>query len=241
MRGVLHLVHMRRLVLFDIDGTLLTAGGAAARAFHRALLEVFGTAGRIEAHSFAGKTDPQIALELLTAAGLPREEVADGLPALWAAYLRELPGELEISRIRVFPGVRTLLESLEGAGNGTALGLLTGNIRPGARLKLEAAGIAFERFTVGAFGSDHAERPELPAIAVRRAEQRFGHRFTGKDIVIIGDTPHDISCGESLGVRTIAVATGSYSEEQLAACAPDYLFPTLEEFARVRDAILGGP
>jgi phosphoglycolate phosphatase len=228
---------MQRLTLFDIDGTLLSAGGAAARAFYRGLLEVFGTAGPIDGHSFAGKTDPQIAYELLAAAGLSRDEVTARLPALWEAYLRDLPFELARSRTTVYPGVHALVERLEQRAGDTALGLLTGNIAEGARLKLDAAGLAFERFTVGAFGSDHADRTELPAVAVHRAEQRYGHRFRGKDIVIIGDTPFDIACGESLGVRTIGVSTGSYSVEELAACGPDHLFPSLEDVDAIWAAI----
>jgi phosphoglycolate phosphatase len=228
---------MQRLILFDIDGTLLTTGRAGARTFCRALIEVFGTAGPIETHSFAGKTDPQIAYELLTAAGFTRDEVAERLPSLWSAYLRDLPDALTRSRIIVHPGVQALLERLGRETNGTALGLLTGNLEHGARMKLDAAGIGFERFVVGAYGSDHADRPELPAVAVRRAEERFGHRFRGRDIVIIGDTPHDISCGESLGVRTIGVATGSYPVDQLAPCGPDFLFPDLGDVEAVWDAI----
>jgi phosphoglycolate phosphatase len=228
---------MDRLILFDIDGTLLTTGGAAARAFRSALLEVYGATGPIAKHAFAGKTDPQIAAELLRAAGFAEDVIQRGFPALWRSYLRRLPGELQRSSIRVFPGVQALLDDL-GARNGSALvGLLTGNIATGARLKLEAAGIGYERFQIGVYGSDHADRPELPAIAVRRAEQRVGHQFAGKSIVIIGDTPHDIACGEALGVRTIAVATGSYSEAQLAACHPDHLFASLADTAAVRAAI----
>jgi phosphoglycolate phosphatase-like HAD superfamily hydrolase len=117
------------------------------------------------------------------------------------------------------------------------LGLLTGNLVEGARLKLDASGIGFNRFRLGAYGSDHADRPELPAVAVRRAEEHFDHRFEGKSVVIIGDTPYDIACGESLGVRTLAVATGSYSEEQLAACGPDHLFSSLEDVDAVWRAV----
>jgi phosphoglycolate phosphatase len=228
---------MQRLILFDIDGTLITTGGAAARAFHRALIEVFGTAGPIRNHSFAGKTDPQIALELLTAAGLARDEITGRLPELWEAYLRDLPDELDRSRIIVHQGVPALLERLDGEANGTAVGLLTGNLEAGARMKLDAAGIGFDRFVLGAYGSDHADRPELPTVAVRRAEERFGHRFEGREIVIIGDTPNDVSCGESLGVRTVAVATGSYSAQHLAACGPDFLFADLGDVEAVWHAI----
>ncbi len=228
---------MRRLILFDIDGTILNTGGAAKRAFLDAMLEVYGTMGPIQSVRFSGKTDPQIARELLTGAGLTEEEIQAGLSMLWEVYLANLEREIAAVTIHVFAGVLPLLERLE-AGNGRAtLGLLTGNLEGGARLKLDAAGIGFDRFLVGAYGSDHADRPELPAIAVRRAEERVSHRFTEKSIVIIGDTPADISCGESLGVRTIAVATGTFAEEDLARCGPDYLFPTLEDTESVWQAI----
>jgi phosphoglycolate phosphatase len=228
---------MQRLILFDIDGTLLSADGAAGRVFRRSLEEVYGTAGPSDGVSFAGKTDPQIAHELLGAAGIPPALIEANLPLLWKTYLRELPAELESTRVDVFPGVFPLLDRVEAFGNGSALGLLTGNIREGARLKLSMAGIGFRRFSVGAFGSDHADRRQLPAIAVERALDRFGRRFEGKDIVIIGDTPADIACGESLGVRTIAVATGSYSLEELAGCGPDHLLASLAGADRVLRAI----
>ena len=228
---------MRRLVLFDIDGTLLAAGGAGARAFRDALMEVFGTPGPIDGHSFAGKTDPQIASELLGAAGLEHEHITARLPELWRSYLARLEPELARSRLRVLPGVPELLARIEEAPTDAVLGLLTGNLRDGARLKLDAAGIGFRRFAVGAYGCDHADRAELPAVAVERAEERTGRRFQRKEIVVIGDTPNDIACGEALGVRTIAVATGSYTQDHLAACGPDYLFASLEGTNAVLDTI----
>ena len=118
------------------------------------------------------------------------------------------------------------------------LGLLTGNVEEGARLKVNAAGLGFDRFRVGAYGSDHWQRPELPAVAARRAREKTGIGFEGKEIVIIGDTPFDISCGAHLGVRTIATATGTHSAGDLAQHAPDYLFDDLSDIDAVWRAIM---
>ncbi|HEX6070741.1 MAG TPA: HAD family hydrolase [Longimicrobiaceae bacterium] len=229
---------MERLILFDIDGTLLSAAGAAGGPFRSALERVFGTSGPRRGYSFAGRTDPQIARDLLALGGVPREVADEKLELVWEIYLAGLRETLREREVTVLPGVRELLDELEAEPT-VILGLLTGNLREGARLKLEAAGLGFERFEVGAFGSDHADRPELPAVAIRRAEERFGHRFSGKSVVIIGDTPLDIACGEHLGVRTIAVATGNYRPEELAACGPDHVFESLEDLEAVRRAILG--
>jgi phosphoglycolate phosphatase len=228
---------MLRLILFDIDGTLLTSGGAAPRAFRAALEAVFGTSGPPAGYSFAGKTDPQIARDLLLAGGLEEGRIVEGLEEVWRHYTRGLEQEFRTATATLLPGVRPLLDRLEEARERGVLGLLTGNLREGARMKLEAAGLEFQRFRVGAFGSDHADRHELPALAVDRAERLVGRRFAGKEVVIIGDTPLDIACGEHLGVRTIAVATGTYAADDLSACGPDHLFDSLEDTDAVLDAI----
>lgn len=230
---------MRRLILFDIDGTLLSADGAGKRAFHEAIRGVFGHVDEPRDYSFAGRTDPQIARDLLSAAGIPREEIEAGFPELFRRYAEALEREVRRVEVRALPGVRVLLERIESAGGPTVLGLLTGNVREGARIKLEAAGIGFERFRLGAFGSDHHDRPELPAVAAARAEELTGVRYAGKEIVIIGDTPRDVECGAHLGVRTLAVATGEYPVEALAACGPDHVFPDLGDVERVWEAIVG--
>jgi len=230
---------MRRLVLFDIDGTILTSGGAAPRAFRQALEEVFGTSGPTRGYSFAGRTDPQIARDLLLMAGLPAETIDRALPSVWALYTGFLRKELERAPPTVLPGVREILERIEKSTAVAVLGLLTGNVAEGARLKLESAGILHERFAIGAYGSDHHDRRELPAIAIDRAEAALGHRFEGKRVVIIGDTPFDISCGEHLGVRTIGVLTGSYDRAALAACGPDHLFEDMADTGAVWEAIFG--
>jgi phosphoglycolate phosphatase len=224
---------MKRLVLFDIDGTLLNAGGAGARALRDALVEIFGQTGPIGAYSMGGRTDPQIVRELMTAVGMTVEEIEPRLEALWDVYLRNLRMEVGRSHIQSLPGVPELLERVEARGGPTVLGLLTGNVQEGARMKVEAAGLGFGRFRVGAYGSDHWERRELPAVATGRARDLTGVDYAGKEIVIIGDTPFDIACGEHLGVRTIAVATGTHPAEELAACGPDYLFQDLSDVEAV--------
>jgi phosphoglycolate phosphatase len=231
---------MKRLVLFDIDGTLLTARGAPRRAFTRAMMDVYGTAGPIDGHRFDGKTDPQIARELLRAEGLSDDEISGRLPALWKQYLGELRTELAAPAhvTHVFAGVRQLLAVLEAKhADVVALGLLTGNIAEGASLKLASADIGTD-FRVGAYGSDCERRDGLPAVAVERARQRIGVEFTRRDIVIIGDTPSDITCGHSLGVRAIGVATGSHSTAELMAAGADAAFGDLAATGDVLDAIL---
>ncbi|HEX2079347.1 MAG TPA: HAD family hydrolase [Longimicrobium sp.] len=229
---------MKRLVLFDIDGTLLSAGGAGARAVRDAMLEVYGETGQIGGYNMGGRTDPQIVRELLTAVGYSVQDVEARLDALWARYIENLRREIGRVRIHPFPGVPELLDRLEQSGDPTVLGLLTGNVKEGARLKVDAAGLGFDRFRVGAYGSDHWQRPELPAVAARRAREATGIDFEGKEIVIIGDTPFDISCGAHLGVRTIATATGTHSAEALAAHGPDYLFDDLSDVDAVWRAIM---
>lgn len=227
---------MTRLVLFDIDGTILDSDGVASRAFRQALVEVFGTSGPEEGYSFAGRTDPEIARDLLLLAGIAEDRIEGGLEDVWDRYLQLLESGLQEAAASAHPGVEALIARLDVAAEGV-LGLLTGNLVGGARLKLASAGFDFDRFRVGAFGSDHHDRKELPAIAVARARQLLERQFEGKSIVIIGDTPADIACGESLGVRTIAVATGRYSVEELAACGPDFLFDSLSGTDEVWEAI----
>jgi phosphoglycolate phosphatase len=229
---------MKRLVLFDIDGTLLTAKGAPRVAFSAAMVEVYGTTGPIDTHRFDGKTDPQIARELLQAAAIADEEIDAGLPALWQHYVDGLRRELlqPAHSTTVLPGIPELLDTLERHGD-VVLGLLTGNIAEGAALKLEAARIRTP-FRVAAFGSDCERRDGLPPIAVERAKEQLGVSFSRRDIVIIGDTPSDVTCGRALSVRAIGVATGSYTAEDLVAAGADMVFDDLSDTEQVVGAIL---
>lgn len=230
---------MKRLILFDIDGTILSTNGAALRAFHRALLEVYGTAGPIATHPFDGKTDPQIARELLSAAGLDVGTIEGGFDQLWRAYLRELAVEFAHPDhvTTLLPGVREVLDALEAEHLTSVVGLLTGNLERGAVLKLGSVKLA-DRFAMGAYGSDHERRDQLPAIAVERARALTGRLFEGEEIVIIGDTPYDITCGQALGVRAVGVATGRYAAEELVAAGADVVLTDLSDTDAALDALL---
>jgi phosphoglycolate phosphatase len=215
---------MKQLLLFDIDGTLVR-GGPAKGAFHEALEAVFGTAGPIEGHNFSGKTDPQIARELLNAAGLSSAEIDEGLPALWEEYLSRMGDRLPDTPMTVISGVVELLKHLEGLEE-AALGLLTGNIVEGARLKLGSAGL-LEYFPIGGFGSDSEVREDLPAFAMERAAREWGRAFSPQDVVVVGDTPRDVACGQFGGTRTVAVATGRYGVAELEKTGADHVLPDM--------------
>lgn len=231
-----------RLILFDIDGTLLLTDGAGRRAIHQAMLAEVGTAGPIDGHRFDGKTDPQIINELLTLAGHTDAADAARITAVCRRYLELL--ELELARedqmTRLLDGVPELLTALTApeAEQQALVGLLTGNLERGAALKLQSAGVAPGRFAIGAYGSDAAERPALPAIARQRAEQLTGRRIPGPNVVIVGDTPEDVACGRGIGARTVAVATGRYDVAALAAAGATHVFPSLADTAAVLAALL---
>ena len=227
-----------KLVLFDIDGTILWTDGAGRRAIHRALREVFGTIGP-EGHWFDGKTDRQIVRELMGLAGHADAHIDANMDELLTRYVRYLEEELRAlpKRPGVFPGVAELLDALE-ARDDVLLGLLTGNLEGGARAKLAAAGVDFDRFRANAFGSDAEHRPLLPAIARERAEAMLGRAIPGADVVVIGDTPADVTCGREIGARAVAVATGRYSVDDLGEHAPYAAFESLADTRAVLDAIL---
>jgi phosphoglycolate phosphatase len=229
---------MNKLVLFDIDGTLLWTDGAGRRAIHRALVSEMGVGGPTDGYRFDGKTDPQIVRELLSAAGHPQADSADHVLAVCRRYVELLEGELMRSaqHIRVLAGVHALLTGLEEGGD-AVVGLLTGNLHEGAALKLRYAGIDPARFRVGAFGSDAAERSALPAFAVKRAAELMGRQPRGADVVIIGDTPADVMCGRSLGARAIGVASGSYRSADLLAAGAFAVFESLTDSDAVLAAI----
>lgn len=222
---------MRRLLLFDIDGTLVS-GGPAKESFHEALLSVFGAAGPIETWEFSGKTDPQIARELLTEAGFDAERIDADMPALFDAYLEGMEARLPERPTRALPGVPALIAELARRDGDVAMGLVTGNHVRGAALKLGAAGLDVPFFpdgheAVGAFGSDAEDRNALPAIALRRARDRWRIPFEADNVVIIGDTPRDIECGRAHRTRTVGVATGRFGSGALEEAGADIVIDDL--------------
>jgi len=224
-----------RLILFDIDGTLV-GGGPAKVAFHAAMLETFGTAGDIESHEFSGKTDPQIVRDLLAAAGLEDTVIDAGLAGPWDHYIGELESRSRANPMRLLPGVADLIEALDSEPD-VALGLVTGNIVRGAQLKLGSVGLA-ERFEVGGYGSDHEVREHLPAIAIERAFEAWGVSFPPESAVIVGDTPRDVECGKHAGTRTGAVATGKFGREQLETTGAETVLDDLSDVAAVIEVLM---
>jgi phosphoglycolate phosphatase-like HAD superfamily hydrolase len=226
-----------RLVLFDIDGTLLSAGRISARVFGDALLEAFGTTGDAASFDYSGKTDPQIVRELMKGAGFTDLEIEARRPGALEDYRRRLAASIRPEDVAPKPGVAPLLDALHQAPEVT-LALLTGNLEPTARLKLAPVD-ANRYFPFGAFGSDHEDRYQLPRVAQQRARDAVGVAFQGRDIVIVGDSIHDVLCGRELGVRAVAVATGRTSAERLAEVGPDALLPDFSDTAATVSAILG--
>jgi phosphoglycolate phosphatase-like HAD superfamily hydrolase len=226
----------RRLALFDIDGTILTDGGAAREAYRDALASVYGYDGDLARYDFSGRTDPQITHMVLGEFGLAAAEIDARIGDLWDAYLAGLARNATPGRVRMLDGIAALVDALARMEHVT-LALLTGNVEPGARIKLGGVGLN-DYFPFGAFGSDAHDREELPPIAVARATAVDGYRFAGSDVVIIGDSIYDVRCGVPHAATTIAIASGKTPSHMLRAENPDYLFASAAD-AGVLEAIAG--
>jgi phosphoglycolate phosphatase len=231
-----HIAGMNRLVLFDIDMTLVNCHGAGGRAIFAAIADTYGLRGELDGYTFHGRTDPGIIVDLAVRWGAPVGFAEARLSACLERYVVHLRREVEEGFVEVLPGVRKLVTAL-AADPSVLVGLLTGNLAAGARLKLAPSGLA-DLFVVGAYGDDSPRRPDLPAIALERAEAACGRLFSGKEIAIVGDTPADIACGAAEGVKAIAVATGIHSIHELASHGPDYVFDTLADWRAAYEAIL---
>ncbi len=212
---------MKKLILWDIDGTLIVSHGAGVRAMEKALTKRFGVTCDLRKIDWAGRTDSWITGEVFRHVGLP--DTPQNAHDYLEAYLELLPGELRDGpQGRVLPGVLELLETLHRRPD-VAQGLLTGNLRRGAEFKLTHYRV-WHFFEFGAFADDSPLRNDLGAHALRRAKERHAVEFSPADTFIIGDTPHDIECGKVIGAKTIGVATGRYRVAELAAHAPTAVF-----------------
>lgn len=217
---------MKTLLLWDIDGTLLASGGAGMRALRVALRQVFGIDGSLDDLDWAGRTDRFIIAQVFQKFGIAPtlqafERYVDG-------YAEALPAELARST-SVLPGVLELLRAADARPD-VVQGLLTGNLRRGAEIKLGHHGL-WDFFAFGAFADDSPNRNELGPHALRRAAEHANHLFQPDRVWIIGDTPHDIACGRAIGANTLALPTGHHSADELAAHRPTAMLQNLNDAA----------
>jgi len=226
-------IRPKRLYLFDIDGTLITSGGAGVNSYTEAVHDFCGGTIALQGINFAGNTDTGIARTVLTAAGMPPTDA--NIMGLLDAYLAILPKRIGLHKGRVLPGIIPILDSLKERSD-CVLGLLTGNLAAGAEVKLTHYGV-WHYFAFGAYADDHHVRNELGPVAMARALEEHGEEFTADRIYVIGDTPRDIECGKAFGAVTVAVATGKYSHEELASHTPDFLFDDFSDPDAVLAAI----
>ena len=219
---------MRKLVLFDIDGTLVLTGGAGLRAMNHAVEETLGHADALNGIPLAGRTDWSILLDAVRKAG--REIDDELLRTLRERYVANLAVEIQHpgkGTKAVMPGVRELLDELD-VRDDVFVGLLTGNFEEGARIKLGYFDL-WRYFACGAFGGDAADRNALVPFAVERAQQCGLPQIATADVLVVGDTPHDVACAHAAGAIPVAVATGGYTVEQLRSSGSEIVFEDLSD------------
>jgi len=216
---------MRHVILFDIDGTLLSTGGAGQRAMERALHTAFGLADREYEVPAAGRTDRAITADLFRFHGIADE--ADNRTRFWREYLQQLPATLAELNGRVLPGIVDVLDRLAERTD-TALGLLTGNLRDGAALKLRHYRLD-HHFGFGGYGDEHFDRDDVARLALAEACRHLDRTVSPDCISVVGDTPSDIRCARAIGARAVAVATGIYTRDELLHASPDCL---LDDFSQ---------
>lgn len=227
---------LKKLVLFDIDGTLLLVSNSNRQTLIDALTAVYGTEGNARSHNFAGKMDSVIIYEVLKHAGLNDDHIAEKFHTVKHTYIGLLKKKLRPEDVMLMKGIPELLQTLSERKD-IVLGLLTGNFEGSGRHKLELPALN-HFFPFGAFADDAYHRNDLPAIAVQRAHNLTGKRFKAEEVVIIGDTEHDINCARTIQAKCIAVATGTYSSEQLNSHRPHALFDNFSDTEKVISCIV---
>ena len=226
-----------KLILFDIDGTLLVIDALADLAFRAMTKEVYGVECSFKEIIYAGMTDPRILEEVLKLRGIDDETIQTCYDEAIERYCDYFDyfARGNSYHVTVFPGVIPLLNALEQMPE-MHIAILTGNLEYTGWKKLELAGLK-QHFPFGAFGSDSKVRSELVGIALKRAEDKYGITYKNKNVIIIGDSPHDVLCGKSYGVTSIAVATGHSSAEELKNYEPDYVFRDLGDYEQVLEVL----
>ena len=210
---------MVRLVLFDIDGTLIHTGGAGVKAFAQVFASEFNAADGFERLKFAGRTDLSLVREFFSVHQIP--PTTQNLERFFDRYVFWLDHILQESRTTVCPGVWEFIRRLQALPQPPVLGLLTGNIRLGAEIKLRHANL-WDVFATGAFADDHEDRDQIAAIARRRGSRMLGKELAGGEVLVIGDTPLDVRCARAIGARCLAVATGGHPLAELELHQPDW-------------------
>lgn len=226
---------MNKLILFDIDKTLLTSKNTLHRsAFSFAIKKLFNIDTSIDIIEHSGKTDKQILIEVLVKEGVKESEAREKLEEMAKEMVNVFEAGIENESVTVAEGARELLEEL--SGKDVLIGLLTGGLEPIARAKMRKASLD-EYFKLGGFGSDDEKRSNLIRIAIERAKDNFGFKLND-NVFVIGDTPLDVKAGKEAGVKTIGVATGKYSTEELRAADPDFVFEDLSRKEEILEVLL---
>lgn len=218
---------MIKLVLFDIDGTLVRTGGAGVKAFARAFQTEFGLHDGSEKLKFAGRTDVSLVREFFSHHGITPD--ATHFERFFETYLRHLDEMIVKCEGEVCPGVHDFLNQLRTHANSPGIGLLTGNIRRGAEIKLRHYNL-WKNFAFGGFADDHEERDCIAAIAKERGEEILKIKLRDEEVLVIGDTPLDVRCARAIGAKVLAVATGGSNVDELQMHKPDWAVEDLRAF-----------
>ena len=225
-----------RLVLFDVDGTLLSSGRRGLESFSEALRRTFGTEGDVASYRFEGRLDPVIVFELMRDAGITEDVIVERRPAALSLYLDLLEQALSADPPALKPGVADLVSRVSASPK-VVSALLTGNVQRGARIKLTAAGL-WDHFLFGVFGDEAPRRVDLGPIALARALERTGLAYSPDQTVVVGDARADVECGRAIGARVVAVATGRTSVEELRAAGADIVLSSFADVESACEAIL---